>query len=101
VPYPARILAAAAETRLVYHDERIRFWTARRAELMAVIRSKGIEVNERIVLSHPSPKARASALHPQQALRANQDPCQGWPDGRSEHARPCLTPPRALPSAEM
>lgn len=57
-PYPAHELAAAAQAKLAYHDERIRWWTDKRAQVMATIRAEGIEVDERIVLSHPSPKAR-------------------------------------------
>lgn len=57
-PYRAQTLAAAAESKLAYHDERIKWWTAKRAEVMATIRAEGIEVDERIVLGHASPKAR-------------------------------------------
>lgn len=57
-PYPAQELAAAAEGKLAYHDERIRWWSDKRAQVMATIRAEGIEVDERIALSHPSPKAR-------------------------------------------
>jgi hypothetical protein len=57
-PYDAQALARAAEARLAYHDERIRFWTDKRAEVMATIRAEGLEVDERIVLAHPTPKSR-------------------------------------------
>ena len=57
-PTPAARLAEAAQARLAYHDERVTWWTGKRAEVMARIRAEGLELDERLVLSQPNPKAR-------------------------------------------
>ena len=57
-PYPAARLAEAAQARHAYHDERLAWWTAKRAQVMETIRAEGLEIDERLVLAHPNPKAR-------------------------------------------
>lgn len=56
--YTAAQLAEAARTKVVYHDEHLAFWKAKREELMATIRSEGIEINEKIALGYSNPKMR-------------------------------------------
>ena len=56
--YTASALAEAAQVRLAYHHERLSFWNAKREEVLANIRSEGIEVDEKIVLGYRNPKSR-------------------------------------------
>ncbi|MBW6494286.1 MAG: hypothetical protein K0B16_06975 [Burkholderiaceae bacterium] len=56
--YPAARLAEAALAKFTYHDERHAWWSEKRHEVMATIRSEGIEVDERMVLAHTNPKAQ-------------------------------------------
>ncbi|WP_156822050.1 hypothetical protein [Azoarcus sp. KH32C] len=56
--YTAAKLAEAAHTKLDHHDQRIAFWKAKKDEVMALIRSEGLEIDEKIVLQYSSPKAR-------------------------------------------
>ncbi len=55
---PAARLAEAADAKLAYHDERLKWWTDKRAQVMGTIRAEGLEIDERLVLAHPNPKAR-------------------------------------------
>ena len=57
-PTPAARLAEAAQAKLAYHDERVQWWTDKRAQVMATIRAEGLEIDERLVLAHANPKAR-------------------------------------------
>ncbi len=56
--YTAAKLAEAAQTKISYHSEHLNFWKSKREELMATIRSEGIEVSEKIALGYNNPKAR-------------------------------------------
>ena len=56
--YTASRLATAAQSKIVYHQEQLRFWREKRAEVIDTIRSEGIEVDEKIVLAYANPKAR-------------------------------------------
>lgn len=57
-PYSAARLAEAAAAKLAYHDERVKWWGEKREEVMGTIRAEGLEIDERLVLAHPNPKAR-------------------------------------------
>lgn len=56
--YTASKIAEAARAKIVHHEARLAFWQGKREELIGTIRSEGIEVDERIVLTQRSPKAR-------------------------------------------
>ena len=57
--YTAPQLAEATNDRIGFHDAQLTFWNAKREELLATIKSEGIEVNEKIVLgAFASPKSR-------------------------------------------
>lgn len=56
--YTARNLAAAARERLEFHQERLAFWKQKRDEVLAQIRSEGVEVDEKILLGYRNPKSR-------------------------------------------
>lgn len=56
--YPASRLAAAATEKIAYHRERLAFWRATREQVMATIRSEGLEIDEKIVLGMRNPKSR-------------------------------------------
>jgi len=56
--YTAAKVADAARAKIAHHDERLAFWKKKREEIIATIRAEGIEVDEKIVLTHRSPKAR-------------------------------------------
>lgn len=51
-------IAEAASNRAQYHAERLAFWKSKREEVIATIRSEGIEVDEKIVLAFQNPKSR-------------------------------------------
>lgn len=57
-PTPAARLAEAAQAKLAHHDERVKWWTGKRAQVMETIRAEGLEIDERLVLAHPNPKVR-------------------------------------------
>ena len=52
------MLAEAARERLKFHTERLEHWRSRKDEVLARIRSEGIEVEEKAVLGFRSPKER-------------------------------------------
>jgi hypothetical protein len=56
--YAAARLAAAADERAAHHRARLAFWREKREEVLARIRSEGIEIEEKIALEYQSPKAR-------------------------------------------
>lgn len=56
--YTAPNLAEAARTKLAFHDERLEFWRSKKDEVMGLIRSEGLEIDEKIVLQFSHPKAR-------------------------------------------
>ena len=56
--YPAARLGEAAVAKLAYHDERLQWWSDKRKQVMQTIRAEGLEIDERQVLAHPSPKGR-------------------------------------------
>jgi hypothetical protein len=57
--YTANKLAEAAAEKMSHHRERLDWWRNKKDEVMASIRSEGIEIDEKIVLSsYQSPKSR-------------------------------------------
>ena len=56
--YPASTRSEAAAEKLAFHHERLDWWKAKRTEVMATIRSEGLEIDEKIVLEFRSPKSR-------------------------------------------
>jgi len=56
--YTASKLAAAAEAKLAFHKEGLDWWKAKKDEVMVVIRSEGLEIDEKISLGYRYPKAR-------------------------------------------
>jgi len=57
-PYTAARLADAAQAKLACHDERVKWWADKRAQVMETIRADGLEIDERLPLAHPTPKGR-------------------------------------------
>lgn len=56
--YTAAKLAEAAEGKLRHHNERLEFWKTKKSEIISLIRSEGLEVDEKISLGYRSPKER-------------------------------------------
>ena len=56
--YAAREVAGATGAKVKYHTERVAFWKTKREEVMASIRSDGLEIDEKLVLAHRNPKSR-------------------------------------------
>ena len=56
--YPASKVAAAAREKIAHHEARLDFWKQKREEVIAKIRSEGIEVDEKVALAYSHPKAR-------------------------------------------
>jgi hypothetical protein len=56
--YRATKLAEAAEQKKAFHQKRLDWWKAKRVEVMTVIRSEGLELDEKIVLEYRNPKSR-------------------------------------------
>lgn len=56
--YTAARLAEAAQAKIAHHEERLEFWRGKREEVLAKIRSEGLEIDEKIVVSYEHPKAR-------------------------------------------
>ena len=56
--YTASTLADAAQSRIDFHQERLSFWKIKREDVLAQIRSEGVEVDEKIVLGYRNPKSR-------------------------------------------
>jgi hypothetical protein len=57
--YTAARLAEAAGAKMIYHGERLDWWRAKKDEVMKTIRSEGLEIDEKIVLTnYRSPKGR-------------------------------------------
>jgi len=56
--YTAGHLAKAASDKIAYHEGRLQFWRTTRDGVMNTIRSEGLEIDEKIVLGHRSPKSR-------------------------------------------
>ena len=56
--YTATKLAEAAARKQAFHQERLDWWKAKRVEVMNIIRSEGLEIDEKIALEYRSPKAR-------------------------------------------
>ncbi len=87
--YTGGKLAEAATAKRQYHDERFfAWWKAKRKETIAKIRTKGIEIDEKIVIGfHDNPKTRdwdgaARVKQVRDDLRADLHECQSklsWP----------------------
>jgi hypothetical protein len=75
--YTAARLAEAAAAKIAHHTERLAFWKGKREEVLATIRSEGLEIDEKIVLGYQSPKARdwerANRVTVRDDLRQNLD----------------------------
>ena len=56
--YTAAQLAKAATQKILYHEECLKVWVARRTSVIATIRSDGIEVDESALQFINNPKAR-------------------------------------------
>ncbi len=56
--YVAQRLAEAVRIKIDYHADHLSFWMKKREELMATIRSEGIEISEKIAIGYVHPKAR-------------------------------------------
>ncbi len=56
--YTASKIAEAVTQKIAYHDEMLGFWKKKRNEVVELIRSEGIEVDEKIALAYYNPKAR-------------------------------------------
>jgi hypothetical protein len=56
--YTASKIAEAVTQKIAYHDEMLDFWKSKRGEVIELIRSEGIEVDEKIALAYCNPKAR-------------------------------------------
>lgn len=56
--YAASDLAAAAQTKMSYHQSRLDFWKTKKNEVMDSIRADGLEIDEKIVLEFHNIKAR-------------------------------------------
>lgn len=56
--YTASALAQAAEAKLHHHESRLTFWKNKKDEVIGLIRSEGLEVEEKISLAYRLPKER-------------------------------------------
>jgi hypothetical protein len=56
--YSATKLAEAAQQKMAFHLQRLDWWKAKRAEVMTVIRSEGLKIDEKIALQYRNPKSR-------------------------------------------
>lgn len=56
--YTATVLSVAAQKKIDHHNERLAFWKQTKTEVMATIRSEGLEIDEKIALGYRSPKSR-------------------------------------------
>ncbi len=56
--YQAAKVAGAAKAKIAYHQGRLDFWKKTREDIIARIRSEGIEVDEKIALTFSNPKHR-------------------------------------------
>lgn len=56
--YAAATLADAAGAKLRHHQSRLDFWKTRKNEVFGLIRSEGLEVDEKISLGYRHPKER-------------------------------------------
>jgi len=56
--YTATKLAEAAAQKQTFHQERLDWWKAKRLEVMNIIRSEGLEIDEKIALEYRNPKSR-------------------------------------------
>ena len=56
--YTAARLAEAAEAMLRHHESRLAYWKGKKDEVFGLIRSEGIEVDEKISLGYRHPKER-------------------------------------------
>ena len=56
--YAATKLPEAADQKMAFHHERLEWWKAKRVEVMTTIRSKGLEIDEKIALDYRNPKSR-------------------------------------------
>ena len=56
--YTATKLAEAAQAKRGFHQERLDWWKAKRAEVMTTIRAEGLEIDDAIALEYRSPKSR-------------------------------------------
>jgi hypothetical protein len=78
--YVAGKLAEAAAAKHQYHSERIVFWKGKRTEVVDTIRAEGLEIDEKIVLAHSSPKARdwerSATIAVRDDLRNKLEECQ-------------------------
>ena len=77
--HTAARLAHAADAKITHHQERLAFWRAKREEVLETIRSEGLEIDEKIVLEHATPKARdwerANRVTIRDDLRYRLDEC--------------------------
>jgi hypothetical protein len=56
--YTANKLAEASDRKKAFHQERLDWWKAKRVEVMTIIRSEGLEIDEKIALEYRHPKSR-------------------------------------------
>lgn len=77
--YTAARIAEAAQARIALHEERLGYWRGQREDVLAKLRSDGLEIDEKIVLAYPTPKAqdwaRANRITVRDDLRQQLDEC--------------------------
>lgn len=77
--YRASLLSEASRHREDYHRSRLEWWRTKKDEVLGTIRSEGLEIDEKLVLEHPSPKARdwhdATRVTVRTDLRNDLDEC--------------------------
>jgi hypothetical protein len=77
--YTSHRLAEAAQSKIARHEGRLAHWRAQREAVLAKIRSEGLEIDEKLVMAYPSPKAqdwsRANRVTVRDDLRQHLDEC--------------------------
>lgn len=56
--YGATKLFEASQAKREFHRERIDWWKGKKDQVLQTIRSEGLEIDEKLVLEHATPKSR-------------------------------------------
>lgn len=75
-PYTADVLLEAATAKVTHHNARLKFWTDKKAEVIASIKSEGIEIDETLSdLTSNSTYARNSTVQVRNDLVRDLQEC--------------------------
>lgn len=85
--YKASELAAAAQSKKEYREERVTWWEAKKAEVLAKVREEGLEISESLATSYMSNAGHTPQISVKQEYQTQLRECQTKIQAHSNAAR--------------